>query len=134
LSNPLVEAEPDPYPLMVRWRQTERLHMIEAIRELIEDARKMAKSQRAPAREKMRWTRLAGQLIWYKDSILKNMELEMMGMEILVLKQKIYGDDPESAPKSYTPPKIILPRNPSITPPKPAQSTPDSPRQGENQP
>ena len=56
---------------MARWRQTERAHMIVAMKELIEEARKMAKSKRAPARERLRWARLAGQLIWYKDAILR---------------------------------------------------------------
>jgi hypothetical protein len=52
--------------------------MIEAIREMIDEARRMAKSKRAPASERIRWTRLAGQLIWYKDSILRSMSLESM--------------------------------------------------------
>ena len=49
-----------------RWRETERAHVISAIHEMIEEARKKAKSRRAPANERIRWTRLAGQLIWYK--------------------------------------------------------------------
>ena len=45
--------------------------MIAALRDLIDEASRMSKSKRAPASERIRWTRLAGQLIWYKDAILR---------------------------------------------------------------
>jgi len=45
--------------------------MIAALRDMIDEASRMAKSKRAPASERIRWTRLAGQLIWYKDAILR---------------------------------------------------------------
>ena len=37
--------------------------MISALKEMIDEASRMAKSKRAPAGERIRWTRLAGQLI-----------------------------------------------------------------------
>ncbi len=78
-----------------RWRETERAHMISAIHEMIEEARKKAKSKPAPANERIRWTRLAGQLIWYKDSILRSMTQEAMEKELIVLKKKVLEKKPE---------------------------------------
>jgi len=81
-----------------RWRETERAHMISAIHEMIEEARKKAKSKPAPANERIRWTRLAGQLIWYKDSILRSMTQEAMEKELIVLKKKVLEKKPEEKP------------------------------------
>jgi len=78
MSDPPYDVEKDPYPLMSKWRQSERHNMIAALRDLIDEASRMAKSKRAPASERIRWTRLAGQLIWYKDAILRSMSLESM--------------------------------------------------------
>ena len=62
--------------------------MISAIHEMIEEARKK-ESRRAPANERIRWTRLAGQLIWYKDAILRSMTQEAMERELIVLKKEV---------------------------------------------
>ena len=56
--------------------------MIIAMDEMIEEARRMAKSKRVRASERIRWTRLAGELIWYKDSILKNKTYEALEVEV----------------------------------------------------
>ena len=87
MSDPPYDVEKDPYPLMSDWRQSERHHMIKAMRQMIDEATRMAKSKRAPASERIRWTRLAGQLIWYKDAILRSMSLESMEREMVVLKK-----------------------------------------------
>ena len=87
MSDPPYDVEKDPYPLMSDWRQSERYHLIKAMREMIDEATRMAKSKRAPASERIRWTRLAGQLIWYKDAILRSMSLESMDREVVVLKK-----------------------------------------------
>jgi len=76
--------------------------MISAIHEMIEEARKKAKSRRAPANERIRWTRLAGQLIWYKDSILRSMAQEAMERERIVLKkQGVEEKSEENPPPGY---------------------------------
>jgi len=72
--------------------------MITAIDEIIEEARKKAKYRRAPANERIRWTRLAGQLIWYKDSILRSMTQEAMERELIVLKQQVLTKKSEEKP------------------------------------
>ncbi len=54
MSDPPYDVEKDPYPLMSDWRQSERHHMIKAMREMIDEATRMAKSKRAPASERIR--------------------------------------------------------------------------------
>jgi len=89
LSSPSYEPEEDQYLRYHVGVRTERTHMITAIDEIIEEARKKAKYRRAPANERIRWTRLAGQLIWYKDSILRSITQEAMERELIVLKQQV---------------------------------------------
>jgi len=72
--------------------------MIAALRDLIDEASRMAKSKRAPASERIRWTRLAGQLIWYKDAILRSMSLESMENEMFVIKKQVFEKKPEQKP------------------------------------
>ena len=90
MSDPPTEVEIEDYPLMAKWRTSERAQMIEAIREMIQEARRMVMSKRTPARERIRWTRLAGQLIWYKDSILRSMTYESMERELTKLKDMVF--------------------------------------------
>jgi hypothetical protein len=110
VSNPPYDVEKDPYPLMAQWRQSERGHMIEAIREMIDEARRMTKSKRAPSSERIRWTRLAGQLIGYKDSILRSMSLQSMERELVVLKQEVLTKhEEEKPPPGYMFPTVANP-------------------------
>jgi hypothetical protein len=71
------------------WRQSERKVMIETIQELIQTSHKYSKSQYTPRAERSKWIKLAGQLIWYKDQILKNTSLEAMEIEMTRLKQRV---------------------------------------------
>src|SRR5216117_3710238 len=71
------------------WRQSERKIMIETVQDLIQTSHKYAKSQYTPSAQRVRWTKLAGQLIWYKDQILKNFSLEAMTIELQTLKRQI---------------------------------------------
>jgi hypothetical protein len=96
-------AAREDYLKISRWRESERAHMIESIREMIDEARKRAKSKRASANERIRWTRLAGQLIWYKDSILRSMTMEAMEREVSELKHSVLGRGAEQKPQpGYT--------------------------------
>ncbi len=81
--SPLADAEEESN----KWLLSERSQMIRAINDLIEEARKMSRSQRTPARERLKWNRLTGQLILYKDSILKTVLLDVLQREVEVLKQ-----------------------------------------------
>src|SRR5438093_13324648 len=71
------------------WRQSERKVMIETVQDLIQTSHKYAKSQYTPSAQRARWTKLAGQLIWYKDQILKNFSLEAMTIELQTLKKQM---------------------------------------------
>jgi len=71
------------------WRQSERKVMIDAIQDLIRTSHKYAKSQYTPQAQRARWTKLAGQLIWYEDQILKSFTLEALTIEMQELKKRV---------------------------------------------
>jgi len=71
------------------WRQSERKIMIETVQDLIQTSHKYAKSQYTPSAQWARWTNLAGQLIWYKDQILKSFTLEALTIEMQALKKRV---------------------------------------------
>src|SRR5438132_10404867 len=74
---------------IVAWRQSERKIMIETVQDLIQTSHKYAKSQYTPNAQRARWTKLAGQLIWYKDQILTNYTLEATSMDMQALKKQV---------------------------------------------
>src|SRR5437879_857198 len=71
------------------WRQSERKIMIETVQDLIQTSHKYAKSQYTPNAQRVGWTKLAGQLIWYKDQILKNFSLEAMTIQLEALQKRM---------------------------------------------
>ena len=81
--------------------------MIEVIGDLIEESRRRAKSKYTPSRERARWIRLAGQLIWYKDQILRSMTNEALEEEIKQLEERVeqLRENIREAPQSELPAK-----------------------------
>src|SRR2546425_12968579 len=75
------------------WRQSERKIMIETVQDLNQTSHKYAKSQYTPNAQRVRWTKLAGQLIWYKDQILKNLSLEAMTVQLEALRKRLEGPE-----------------------------------------
>jgi hypothetical protein len=71
------------------WRQSERKVMIDTIQDLIQMSHKYAKSQYTPSNQRSRWAKLGGQLIWYKDQILKSFSLEAMTIAMQDLKKRV---------------------------------------------
>jgi len=71
------------------WRQSERKVMIDTIQDLIQMSHKYAKSQYTPSNQRSRWAKLGGQLIWYKDQILKSFSLKAMTIEMQDLKKRV---------------------------------------------
>jgi hypothetical protein len=71
------------------WRQSERKVMIDTIQDLIRTSHKYSKSQYTPQVQRARWTKLAGQLIWYENQILKSFTLEAMTIEMQELKKRV---------------------------------------------
>jgi hypothetical protein len=71
------------------WRQSERKVMIDTVQDLIRMSHKYAKSQYTPSNQRARWAKLAGQLIWYQDQIMKNFSLEAMYIELQEVKKRL---------------------------------------------
>jgi hypothetical protein len=71
------------------WRQSERKVMIDTVQDLIRMSHKYAKSQYTPSSQRARWAKLAGQLIWYQDNIMKNFSLEAMYIELQDVKKRV---------------------------------------------
>ena len=84
------------------WRQSERKIMIETVQDLIQTSHKYAKSQYTPSAQRARWTKLAGQLIWYKDQIMKNFTLEAMTIELQALKKHVVESEQQRAREGAT--------------------------------
>lgn len=92
-SRVLSSVEDGPRERLRKFRKAERARMIEDIRDLIDVARKRATSEHTLSRERVKWMRLAGQLIWYKDQILRGLSYEALEEEVgelreLVIKKK----------------------------------------------
>ena len=87
------------------WRQSERKVMIDTIQDLIEMSHKYAKSQYTPSNQRSRWAKLGGQLIWYKDQILKNFSLEAMTIQLEALQKRMVESEEQrerqSSPRNY---------------------------------
>jgi len=87
------------------WRQSERKVMIDTIQDLIQMSHKYAKSQYTPSNQRSRWAKLGGQLIWYKDQILKSFTLEALTIEMQDLKKRVIESEErrerESSSRNY---------------------------------
>src|SRR5437588_12593515 len=92
------------------WRQSERKIMIDTIQDLIQTSHKYAKSQYTPSGQRARWTKLAGQLIWYKDQILKSFSLEALTIQLQDLRKRVVESqeqrERQSASRNY--PTIVF--------------------------
>ena len=58
------------------WRATKRKKMVESMEELLAQAEKLAMSQYTRSPQRAKWTRLTGQLLWYRDGIFRAMTWE----------------------------------------------------------
>ena len=94
------------------WRQSERKIMIDTIQDLIQTSHKYAKSQYTPSAQRARWTKLAGQLIWYKDQIMKSFSLEALTIQLQDLEKKVVEQqeqrERQSMSRNY--PTLVFPR------------------------
>ena len=84
------------------WRQSERKVMIETVQDLIQTSHKYAKSQYTPNAQRVRWTKLAGQLIWYKDQILKNFRLEALTIQLEALQKRMIESEEQRERQSVS--------------------------------
>jgi hypothetical protein len=84
------------------WRQSERKVMIDTVQDLIRMSHKYAKSQYTPSNQRARWAKLAGQLIWYQDNIMKNFSLEAMYIELQDVKKRVIESNERRERQSRT--------------------------------
>ena len=75
------------------WRSEHRKKMIDSIERLIAQAEKMAMSQYTRSAQRARWTRLAGQLIWYKDQILRAMTWEALEQDVNRMAKRVIQNE-----------------------------------------
>jgi hypothetical protein len=66
--------------------------MVDDIEVLIDQASRLARSQYTRQAERTKWTRLAGQLIWYKDQILRSMTFEALEQDVFKLMRDLQKD------------------------------------------
>ncbi len=69
---------------------------------LIQTSHKYAKSQYTPNAQRVRWTKLAGQLIWYKDQILKNFSLEALTIQLEALQKRMIESEEQRERQSVS--------------------------------
>ena len=86
------------------FRKGERKQMIDTLHDLIEESGKRATSQYTPSKERVRWVKLTGQLIWYKDHVLRNYDFERMAIEVQQLKKRLDEDEKSKTPVPSFPP------------------------------
>jgi len=75
------------------WRETSRKKMVDSIELLLAQAQKLALSQYTRSAERSKWTRLAGQLIQWKDHILKDMSLEALEHDMHAMMRYVYAQN-----------------------------------------
>ena len=86
------EEESEAMKAIRAWRATERKKMVDSMERLLSQAEKLALSQYTRSAERSKWTRLAGQLLWYKDQILRGMAWEALEQDLNKLTRDAYND------------------------------------------
>ncbi len=89
---PPEDEESGPMKSIRAWRATERKKMIESMEKLLGLAQKLALSQYTRSSQRARYVRLAGQLLWYKDQILRGMTWEALEQDYRRLYRIVYED------------------------------------------
>ena len=64
------------------WRRLRGKKLIESMDKLLAQAKKLAESQYTRSAQRAKWTRLAGQLLWYKDQTLRAMTWEALEQDV----------------------------------------------------
>lgn len=86
------DEESEAQKAMRAWRAAERKTMVESIEGLIGQAQNKALSRYTRSAQRARWIRLAGQLIWQKDQILRNMTLEALEQDVKKMLRDVLED------------------------------------------
>ncbi len=96
---PPVESEA--YQKIRAWRAAERKTMVESMDRLLSQALRMAESRYTRSAQRARWTRLAGQLLWYKDQILRAMTWEALEEDVKEALRDQYQERPKEFVLKY---------------------------------
>ena len=132
LGSALRDPEPpdelsEPEKAIRAWRATERKTMVEAIEVLIGQAQRMALFRYTRSAKRARWIRLAGQLLWQKDQILRNMTLEAFEQDVKDMLRIVLEDKDHRASfvasRSWTP---TLYKKKDEDPANPASNKPET--------
>ena len=73
------------------WRATGRKKLIESMGKLLAQTQRLAESQYTRSAQRAKWTRLAGQLLWYKDQILRAITREVLEQDVHRLIRDMYS-------------------------------------------
>jgi hypothetical protein len=65
--------------------------MVESMERLLKMALRFAESKYTRSAQRAKWTRLAGQLLWYKDQILRAMTWEAIDQDYDKLEREVYN-------------------------------------------
>ncbi len=101
IGDPECSSETEPETVLVVFENFASC-VIETVQDLIQTSHKYAKSQYTPHAQRVRWTKLAGQLIWYKDQILKNFSLEAMTVQLEALQKRMIESDEQRERETRT--------------------------------
>ncbi len=64
------------------WRAGQRKQLVDSIDVLLSQPQRMTVSRYTSSAQRAKWTRLAGQLLWYKDQILRAMTWEALQQDV----------------------------------------------------
>ncbi len=84
--------------------------MVESMDRLLAQAERMAGSRCTRSAQRAKWTRLAGQLLWYKDQILRAMTWEALEQDV---KQALRDEAEYRRKLAQTPYPLIQPATPA---------------------
>ena len=84
------------------WRAAERKKMVESMDIRLSQAQRMATSRYTRSAQRPRWTRLAGQLLWYKDQILRGMTYEALEKDMKEATSYIYEKERKQSVPQYS--------------------------------
>ena len=107
------------------WRSEHRKKMIDSIERLIQQAEKNATSQYTRSAQRARWTRLAGQLIWYKDQILRAMTWEALEQDVNRMAKRVIQDQIRQKRNALTRPwtPTVFRKKDDQAPPEPDEAS-----------
>src|SRR5690349_2426478 len=103
--------------------------MIDAIHKLIDQSVKLATSQYTRSSERAKWSRLAGQQIWYKNQLMDSLDWEVLDRDLNNLKKRVLESQLESLKRGVSRPTWSqdLKKPDTVEEAKPPEEPPEPP-------